>query len=120
MAVHLVDLADSRVEVRGRRRWQPNLLVAAVADRFILSFRAIARASKFDWVSLKCDADGVLDRPERVTQFTGFQLRAVLEVPQGTDPDKARRLLDKAEHACLITSSLKASPQLDAEVIILD
>jgi organic hydroperoxide reductase OsmC/OhrA len=102
-------------------RWSPeSLLVAAVADCFILSFRAIARASKFDWVSLKCDADGVLGRSERVTQFTGFQLRAVLEVPQGTDPDKARRLLDKAEHACLITNSLKASPQLDAEVIILD
>ncbi len=102
-------------------RWSPeSLLVAAVADCFILSFRAIARASKVDWVSLKCDADGVLDRPERVTQFTGFQLRAVLEVPQGTDPDKARRLLDKAEHACLITNSLKASPQLEAEVIVLD
>jgi organic hydroperoxide reductase OsmC/OhrA len=102
-------------------RWSPeSLLVAAVADCFILSFRAIARASKFDWVSLKCDADGVLGRSERVTQFTGFQLRAVLEVPQGTDPDKARRLLDKAEHACLITNSLKVLPQLDAEVIVLD
>ena len=102
-------------------RWSSeSLLVAAVADCFILSFRAIARASKFDWISLKCDADGVLERPDRVTQFTGFQLRVVLEVPQGTDPDKARRLLDKAEHACLITNSLKASSQLDAEVIIID
>jgi organic hydroperoxide reductase OsmC/OhrA len=102
-------------------RWSPeSLLVASVADCFILSFRAISRASKFDWISLKCDADGVLERPDRVTQFTEFQLRAVLEVPHGTDPDKARRLLDKAEHTCLITNSLKASSLLDAEIIVVD
>ena len=34
-------------------QWSPeSLLVAAVADCFVLSFRAIARASQFDWASL--------------------------------------------------------------------
>ena len=48
--------------------WSPETLFsAAVADCFILTFRAIARASKFDWTSLECTAEGVLERPEKTT-----------------------------------------------------
>ena len=46
-------------------RWSPEtLLVAAVADCFILSFRVIARASKLPWISLKCEVEGTLERRE--------------------------------------------------------
>ncbi len=46
--------------------WSPEtMLSATVANCFILSFRAIARASKFEWTSLECKVDGVLERPER-------------------------------------------------------
>jgi len=97
--------------------WSPEtLLVAAVADCFVLSFRAIARASKMDWISLSCDAVGDLNRIDKVTQFTGFTLRVVLEVPEGTREEKAMRLLEKAERSCLITNSLIADSHLDAEV----
>ena len=97
--------------------WSPeSLLVAAVADCFVLSFRAIARASRLDWNALSCDVVGTLDRVERVMQFTDFAISAELEVPAGTDVDKARRLLDKAEQACLITNSLKAGSHLEASV----
>ena len=102
-------------------RWSPEtLLVAAVADCFILTFKATARASKMDWVSLTCDVDGILDRVDNVTQFTEFRLRVVLDAPQGTDKQKAMRLLEKSEHSCLITNSLRAESQLDAEVRIVD
>jgi len=100
-------------------RWSPEtLLVAAVADCFILTFKAIARASKLDWVSLICDVDGVLDRVENVTRFTEFRLRVVLEAPPGTDEQKAMRLLEKSERACLITNSLNSKSILSAEVRI--
>jgi len=100
-------------------RWSPEtLLVAAVADCFVLSFRAIARASKLDWVTLRCEVEGTLDRVERVTQFTGFVVRASLQVPPGTDPERARGLLEKAEKVCLISNSLKATPHLEAKVEI--
>lgn len=97
--------------------WSPeSLLVASVADCFVLSFRAIARASKLEWTSLSCEVDGELDRVERVTQFTGFSVRAELVIPEGMDPAKAERLLHKAEQACLITNSLKAESHLEASV----
>jgi organic hydroperoxide reductase OsmC/OhrA len=56
-------------------QWSPEtLLAAAVADCFILSFRAIARASKFEWVSLRCDVEAVLERIEKVTQFSSLRI----------------------------------------------
>ncbi len=98
-------------------QWSPEtLLVASVADCFILSFRAIARASRLDWDSVSCNVDGTLDRIDRVTQFTGFKVSATLHVPLGSNEEKAQRLLEKAEHACLITNSLKAKSELDATV----
>ncbi len=98
-------------------QWSPeSLLVAAVADCFVLSFRAIARASKLDWTSLNCNVVGALDRVERVTQFTGFEVTAELVVPAGTDEAKALRIMQKSEGACLITNSLIADSHLEATV----
>lgn len=100
-------------------QWSPeSLLVAAVADCFILSFRAIARASKLEWDELTCQVEGTLDRVDRVTQFTGFTVTADLHVPAGTDAAKAQRMLEKAEQVCLITNSLKADSHLEATVHI--
>lgn len=100
--------------------WSPeSLLVAAVADCFVLSFRAIARASRFDWSDLSVEVDGTLDKVDRITQFTGFRVAAVLDVPEGTDESKAQRLLEKAEHACLITNSLKAESVLETTIRIV-
>lgn len=101
--------------------WSPEtLLAAAIADCFILSFRAVARAAKFDWLILSCDVDAVLDKVERVTQFTEFHQTVVLEVPAGSDEAKAMRLLEKAEHLCLITNSLTGTAHLEATVKVAD
>lgn len=99
-------------------RWSPeDLLTAAVADCFVLSFRAIAAASKFAFSRLDVNVEGTLDRVERAMQFTGFQIRARLSVVAGTDTDRARRLLEKAEQTCLITNSLKSTVHLECEVV---
>lgn len=101
--------------------WSPEtLLSAAIADCFILSFRAIARASKFDWISLRCEVDAVLDRVDKVTRFTDIEETVVLEVPAGTDEAKAMRLLERAEQVCLITNSMTATTHLDATVRVAD
>jgi organic hydroperoxide reductase OsmC/OhrA len=98
-------------------RWSPETLcVGAVADCFVLTFRAVARAAKLQWSSLRCDVEGTLDRVERVTRFTSFLVRATLEVPSGTDAARARDLLAKTEQTCLITQSLKGASQLEARV----
>lgn len=101
--------------------WSPeSLLVASVADCFVLSFRAIARASRFEWQDLECSVTGILDRIDKVSQFTEFKVNAKLTVGAGTDITKAEKLLHKAEHSCLITNSLKATSHLDLEVLLAD
>ena len=97
--------------------WSPEtMLSAAVANCFILTFRAIARASKFEWTSLDCNVEGVLERPERETFFTAFNISATLRVPTDEKAELAQRLLEKAEHACLITASLKSEIVLKTEI----
>jgi peroxiredoxin-like protein len=97
--------------------WSPeDLLVAAVADCFILTFRAMARASKLEWMSLSCKASGTLDKLDKVTQFTHFDLVTELTIQPGIDENKAERLLQRAEHHCLITNSLKAGSTLDTKI----
>ena len=98
-------------------RWSPEtLLVGAVADCYLLTFRAVARASGLVWRSLECEVRGTLDRVDRVARFTAFNVRARLLVPEGVNEEAARRALEKAERACLITNSLNAAVQLDATV----
>ena len=97
--------------------WSPEtMLSATVANCFILSFRAIARASKFEWTSLECNVDGVLERPERTTLFTAFNIHAVLRVPDGSRTELAQRLLEKSEQICLITASLKSEITLTTDI----
>jgi peroxiredoxin-like protein len=98
-------------------RWSPEtLFVGAVADCFILTFRAVAQASSLAWTSLTCEAEGTLDRVDRVTRFTEVLVRATLHVPSEADPERARRLLERAEALCLVTNSLTAATHLEARV----
>ena len=105
--------------------WSPEtLLVGAVADCFILSFRATARAARLEWDSLSCSVIGTLDKIDRVTQFTAFEVTAELTVPASSDnkadDKKALRLMEKAEKYCLVTNSMKAATTLQASVRISD
>jgi organic hydroperoxide reductase OsmC/OhrA len=99
-------------------RWSPEtLLVGAVADCFVLSFRAVARASKFEWTGLDVNVEGKLDRVEGKTRFTEFHVHATLNVPAGTDPARATTLLEKAEQVCLISNSLVGVRHLHPTVV---
>jgi len=94
------------------------LLVAAVADCFLLSFRGVARANKFAWNSLSCEVHGTLERPEGKTRFTKILVKAQLRAPAGTDEAKAVQLMQRAEHVCLISNSLVAERHIEATVVI--
>ena len=98
--------------------WSPEtLLCAAVADCFVLTFRGIARAARMEWVKLDCHVAGTLERRDGVAQFTRFVTAATLTVPDDVEPDRARALLERAEHACLVANSLRAERVLRTEVL---
>ena len=98
-------------------RWSPEtLFVAAIADCYALTFRALAKRSKLEWTSLVCDVVGTLDRNDHVTRFVEFDVRAKLQVPEGASHDVARRLLVKAEETCLVTRSLTGETRMHISV----
>ena len=100
-------------------KWSPEeLLVASVADCLILTFRAIANASKLEWSDLSCEAKGTLEMVDRKTQFTEIFINASLTINSQEDETKAIQLLEKAENNCLITNSLTAKTHLQANVIV--
>lgn len=100
--------------------WSPEtLLLAAVADCFVLSFRAVAAASKLEWVSVDCESTGTLDKVERVMQFTEINHKVTLRIPQDTSEETALRLLNKAEGVCLISNSLCCDVNLDATIEVV-
>ena len=115
----LADLAtDAPREFGGPGdQWSPEaLLVAAVADCFVLTFRAIAGPSRVIWHALDCEATGTLDRVERSPQFTEINLHVRISVPEEMEEDRVMRVLKKAEDSCLITNSLSATVHLNAEI----
>lgn len=97
--------------------WSPeSLLLAAIADCYVLSFRAVARASKLEWQSLSVQVEGVLDRVEGVTRFVAFTLSPRLFVCSPDAEHLARTVLDKAKRVCLITNSLTAECKVVPEI----
>ncbi len=99
-------------------QWAPEqLLTAAVTDCFLLSFRAIAVASKFAWVSLEAGTRGTLDRADGKLRFTRFDTHAKLHVPAGADVERGKKLLEKAEAGCLVANSLVSERHLTVEVV---
>ena len=102
-------------------RWSPEtLLVASVANCFVLTLRALARAAEFHWLRVECRVKGVLERVEGVTRFSRVITNAKLIVPSGADEAAARKLLERAEHGCLIGNSLRAERHLEAEIAAVE
>lgn len=93
--------------------WSPEtLLTAALADCFVLTFRAVAKAAGFAWQHLHCEVEGTLERAEGVTRFTHFVTRVRLTRAEGSDAAKAAALLERSEKVCLIANSVSASREL--------
>jgi organic hydroperoxide reductase OsmC/OhrA len=101
--------------------WSPEtLLCASIADCFILTFRAVSRAARFEWLRLECRVEGVLERVDRNSQFTRYTTFAKLTAPASTDVAKAREFLERAEQGCLIANSLRGSRVLEAQIALAE
>ncbi|HET7344028.1 MAG TPA: OsmC family protein [Methylomirabilota bacterium] len=97
--------------------WSPEqLLLGAVASCFLLTFRAVARASRLEFVSLSVETEGFVDRAHGVTRFTDIVLHPHLTLAVPADRERAERVLEKAERACLVSASLETPVRLEAQI----
>lgn len=98
--------------------WSPeHLLLAAVETCFLFTLRAVAKASKIEFVALDLASQGAVDRQDGVTRFTEIVLRPRLTVPAGTDRERVLWVLQKSERACLVSASLATPIRLEPELV---
>ncbi|MDA7747308.1 OsmC family protein [Psychromonas sp.] len=100
-------------------QWSPEtLLLSAAANCFVLSFKAVSRASKLSWKSIHCESVGKLDRVDRITSFTEITTKVKLTIGDESEKERALKLLEKSESVCLISNSLNAKLFLECEIIV--
>jgi len=98
--------------------WSPEqFLMAAVVSCFLFTLRVVARASKVEFTSLELTGEGTVDRKDGATRFTQIVLRPRLTLPAGANRERAMRVLEKSEKACLISASLSTPVRLEAEIV---
>ena len=97
--------------------WSPeHLFVAAVSSCLMTTFRAIAAMSNLDVVDYSDDPVGHLVREESLFRIESVTLRPVVVISDADKVDKAWRLLEKAERACLISRSVSAEIRLEGTI----
>jgi organic hydroperoxide reductase OsmC/OhrA len=98
--------------------WSPEqLLLAAVDSCFLFTLRAVARASRLDFISLELASEGTVDRRDGRLCLTEIVLRPRLLVGTGTDRARALGVLEKAGRTCLVSASLATPVRLEPEVV---
>lgn len=98
--------------------WSPeHLLTASVSSCFLTTFLAIAENSKLEFVSFTCSTKGKLEKPEDKFLMTEIILEPVLVIMRDADREKAERILQKSEAACLISNSIKSKVTLITHVV---
>ena len=98
-------------------QWTPeHLFVASVASCFISTFSGMADYSKLEFRSLSLDVEGVIEKDEGGWRFTRVVVRPRLKIAHAQDTERANRLLQKAEKACLVARSLACPVALEPGV----
>lgn len=99
--------------------WSPeHLFTAAVSSCLMTTFLAIAENSKLDFVHFSCKSKGVLEQLEGKLMMTEVILEPTVVIKNEEDREKAERVLQKSEKACLISNSIKSKVTMITEIII--
>ena len=100
--------------------WSPeHLLVAAVNSCLMTTFLAIAENFKFDFIDFESNASGKLEKVDGKFMISEITLSPVLTITADADQEKAMRILQKSEAACLISNSIKSEIVFQPELRIV-
>lgn len=100
--------------------WSPeHLYVAAANSCLMTTFLAIAENSKLDFISFDSSATGKLEKIDGNFMISEIELKPVVVLKNEKDKERALRIIEKSESACLISNSMKSKVILSPEVIIL-
>jgi len=81
------------------------------------TFIAIAANSKLEFLEYRSEAEGTLEKTDQGFMITGITLRPRVVIKDPALRDRALRIIEKAEKACLVSKSMKTAITLQAEVV---
>src|SRR5262249_40673608 len=98
--------------------WSPeHFVLAAVQACFLFTLRAVAQASRIEFQALELSAEGTVDRQDGGVRFTEIVLRPRLTLAPGANRERALRVMEKSEKACLVSASLVTTIRLEPEIV---
>lgn len=98
--------------------WSPeHLYTASVLSCYMTTFLAIAEYSKLEFEDFDCTAEGILEKVDKRFLMTEINLKATLKISDPEKKEKAERILEKSEAACLISNSIKSKVNLETNII---
>jgi len=101
--------------------WSPeHLFTAAVSTCLMTTFLAVAENSKLDFTRFSCKSKGKLDNVDGKFMMSEIQLEPKVTISHEEDRDKALRVLEKSEKACLITHSVKSQVNMKPVIEIAE
>jgi len=99
--------------------WSPeHLLVAAVDSCLMTTFLAVAENSGLEFIRFESKALGKLERVEGRYLISEIRLSPRLEIADGSQREKALKVLQKSEAACLISNSIKSKIVVAPEICV--
>ncbi len=89
--------------------WSPeHLFTAAINSCLMTTFLAIAENSALAFENFSCNATGKLEKVEGKYMMSEVILEPHVVISNEKDREKAERVLQKSEAACLISNSVKS------------
>lgn len=99
--------------------WSPeHLFTAAVSSCLMTTFLSIAENSKLAFISFDCKSKGKLEQVEGKFMMTEIFLEPTLIITDEKDRERAERVLQKSEAACLISNSVKSKVTMSSTIKI--
>ncbi|MFZ2906092.1 MAG: OsmC family protein [Cyclobacteriaceae bacterium] len=99
--------------------WSPeHLFTAAVSSCLMTTFLAIAENSKLDFTGFQCASKGKLEQVNGKFLMTEVILEPTVTIVRDEDRDRAIRVLEKSEAACLISNSIKSTVVMKPTVMV--
>lgn len=95
--------------------WTPeHFFVGAATACWMTTFLAVAELSKLEIEEVAADGEGFLEKgDDRRFSIARIVLRPRVTIVREEDRDKALRLIQKAEDACLVARSMKSVVELE-------
>lgn len=101
--------------------WSPeHLFTASVSSCLMTTFLAIAENSKLNFEGFSCSSKGKLEQVDGKFLMTQILLKPVVTITDEKDRDRAERVLQKSERACLISNSIKSEVIMEPTIEVVE